>query len=178
MSIVLSISRDHEDVDTYEIPIMALPLSTFLATTTENLNEKDGESEEEEEEVNDGLGGRHIDLPVKFEHDYMTIIQQFLTFFATNTLPLKIKLPITTKSKEDVIHPKILEWLSGFSLNHLSRLRQIVTYFDIASLLEQIDAYLAIEIINNPKEVFKQFHEPTLTLASVDTVHQQFPIMN
>ena len=177
MSIVLTISRDHEDVDTYEIPETAAPLSTFLTTMLETCDTNEGESEDEED-VNDGIDGRHINLPIKFEHEYMTIIQQFLTFFATNTLPMKAQVPITTKSKEDVIHPKIMEWLTDFSLDQISRLRQITTYFTIDSLLDQLDAYLAIEIIQNPKEVFKQFHEPTLTLASVDTVQQRFPILN
>lgn len=177
MSIVLTISRDNEDVDTYDIPDAAVQLSTFLTTMIETCDTNEGESDDEED-VNDGLGGRRINLPVKFEHEYMTVITQFLTFFATNTLPLKAQVPITTKSKEDVIHPKILEWLTDFSLDQVSRLRQIATYFTIDGLLDQLDAYLAIEIIQNPKEVFKQFHEPTLTLASVDTVQQRFPILN
>ena len=177
MSIVLTVSRDHEDVDTYDIPDAAVPLSAFLITMTETCGTKDGESDEEED-VNDGLCGRRIDLPVMFEHEYMTVIQRFLTFFATNTLPEKAQVPITTKSKTDVIHPKILEWLTDFSLDQVSRLRQITTYFSIDSLLDQLDAYLAIEIIQNPKEVFKQFHEPTLTLASTETVQNRFPIFN
>lgn len=177
MSIALTISRGHEDVDTYDIPDAAVPLSTFLTTMIQTCDTKEGESDEEED-VQDGVSGRHIDLPVKFEHEYMTIIQRFLTFFATNTLPDTTQVPITTKSKADVIHPKILEWLTDFSLDQVSRLRQITTYFNIETLLDQLDAYLAIEIIQNPKEVFKQFHEPTLTLASTETVQNQFPIFN
>lgn len=177
MSIVLTISRDNEDVDTYDIPESAAPLSTFLNTMIESDDMNEGESDDEGD-VNDGLGGRRINLPVKFEHEYMTVITQFLTFFATNTLPLKAQVPVTTKSKEEAIHPKILEWLTDFSLDQVSRLRQIVTYFSIDSLLDQLDTYLAIEIIQNPKEVLKQFHEPTLTLASAETVQQQFPILN
>ena len=178
MSIVLSILRDHDEADTYEISKEAISLSSFLTTMVQaSLEEKEGESDQEEEDARDPLDICCIDLPVQFEDEFMVVIREFLNYFATNTLPMKLEVPIIAKSKENALHPKILEWLSGFTLDQLSRLRQIVTYFDIESLLEQIDIYLAIEIIQRPKEVFKQFHEPTLTLASTDAIQQRFPIL-
>ncbi len=173
----LVVTRQNAEEDVYDVCAQGLELSSVLKTMSTMSESPDGCSDQEEE-IGDELGEQTIHLPVTFAHKYMTIIVKFLNHFSTETLPLKIAQPIKSSKLEDVVHGVVLECIDGLSINQLSRLRQIATYFDMPCLLDQLDATLAIKIIQNPKEVFKELHEPNLTLVSKESVTEQFRILS
>lgn len=164
----LGIARSNGEVDTYDICTNGVELSPFLSTLIEK-NDSDHEEEEEENPIH---------LPVTFEDKYMKIVENYLNYFSRESLPLKIATPINSSNSNDILHPRIYEWLQDFSFNQLATFRQICMYFELDPLIEQIDGILAISIVKNPKEVFKEFHEPNLTLASKDSVTEEFPILH
>ncbi len=169
----LEIARSDGNVDVYTILSNGVELSPVLSVMAKKEeNENGSDQEEEETEVGEVL----VKLPVLFEDMYMKIIESYLNYFARESLPLKITVPINSSSS-NILHPRIYEWLQDFSLNQLARFRQICMYFEVDPLLDQIDAILAISIVKNPKDVFKDFHEPTLTLASKESATEEFPII-
>ena len=169
----LEILRASGDIDVYDIAPKGVELSPVLAMMVPDPEE--GESGDEGGE--DG-GQVRVRLPVTFEDQYMKIIENYLNYFARESLPLKIATPLTSKKAEDLLHPRIYEWLQDYSLDTLATFRQICMFFEVDPLIEQVDAILAIAIVANPKEVFQTFHEPNLTLASKDSVSSEFPILN
>jgi hypothetical protein len=168
----LEILRASGDTDVYDIAPKGVELSPVLAAMIPEQEE--GESEDEEADE----GQLRVRLPVTFEDQYMKIIENYLNYFARESLPLIIATPLTSKKAEDLLHPRIYEWLQDYSLDTLARFRQICMYFEVDPLIEQVDAILAIAIVANPKEVFQTFHEPNLTLASKDSVSSEFPILD
>lgn len=175
MKLIVTMPNAEDNV--YEVCDQGLELSSVLKTMSSMSELPDGCSDHEEE-IGGELEEQTIHLPVTFAHMYMTIIVKFLNYFSNETLPLKIAQPIKSSKLEDIVHDVVLECIDGLSINQLSRLRQIATYFDMPCLLDQLDATLAIEIIQNPKEVFKELHEPNLTLVSRESVSAQFPILS
>lgn len=173
----LVVSRQNAEEDVYDVCDQGLELSSVLKTMARLSESPDGFSDQEED-IGEELEEQTIHLPVSFEHKYMTIIVRFLNYFSNKTLPLKIVQPIRSNKLEDIVHGEVLECIDGLSINQLSRLRQIATYFDMSCLLDQLDATLAVKIIQNPKEVFKEIHEPNLTLVSKESVSAQFPILS
>lgn len=130
------------------------------------------------EHLLEGYDGDVLGLPVTFEHNYMQLVVQYLNYFAKASLPLKLPVPLPEKTGRDILHPQVDTWLHGLTLTQLARLRHVVMYFDITSFLDQIDGMLALAILHNPKDVFKTLHEPTLTLASKDSVTDIIPILS
>ena len=173
----LVVSRQNAEEDVYDVCDQGLELSSVLKNIISMSESPDGCSDQEEE-IDDDLEDQTIHLPVSFAHNYMQIIVRFLNYFSNKTLPLKIAQPIRSNKLEDIVHGEVLECIDGLSINQLSRLRQITTYFDIPCLLDQLDATLAVKIIQNPKEVFKEIHEPNLTLVSKESVSTQFSILS
>lgn len=155
----LEIARTHDEVDVYDVDDKCTLLSQVLAQF-----------------VNDDTNV--IRLPVHFEDMFMRIIEKYLNHFSKESLPLKLPMPLSDKSTQDILDPFIHEWVQELTLNELAKLRQVAMYFDLTPLIDQIDAILAIAIIQNPKEVFKTFHEPNLTMASKECVVEKFPILN
>ena len=117
-----------------------------------------------------------IQLPVQFEHKYMTIIEQFLTYFATNVLPDRLPV-LPPKATYAVLHPQIYTWIQDLSLNELATLRQVCMYFGVEPLIDQLDSFLAISIQNDPYTIFKELHDPLLTLTSQDVIENDYPIL-
>ena len=69
-----------------------------------------------------------------------------------------------------------MELLDKLTVTEISKLRQICTYFELTPFMNQIDAWLALKLLTEPKEVFKTFHEPNLTLAAQDVVIDKLAI--
>ena len=176
----LNITRPNGEIDTYTIPAKGIDLSSFLATLVQTKHDQHDQHDQHDEGQSDQedakIGDVDIVLPVTFEDVFMKVVESYLTYFAREPLPLKLVTPIVTNI--NILHPRVYEWLQDFSFNQLANFREICMYFDLVPLIEQIDGILAISLVKNPKEVFKNFHEPTLTLASRDSVTDEFPILN
>ena len=168
----LEIDRPGGEVDVYTIPSGGVGLSSVLGVMTKHEDEGESGGEEEDE-----MGETTVKLPVQFSDKFMNVVESYLNYFARESLPLKITTPIAPSSSVNILHPRIQEWLQDFSLAELARLRQICMYFELDPLIDQVDAILAISIITNPKDVFKDLHEPNLTLASKESVTNEFPIL-
>ena len=168
----LEIVRLDGEIDIYDVVNTGIALSPFLETIIPQPNDNESGGEEEDE-----LGEVTIRLPVTFADKYMKVVESYLNYFSRESLPVKITLPITTKETVEVLHPRIFEWLQNFTLDELARLRQVCMFFQLDPLIDEIDATLAIAILSDPKSVFKQFHEANLTLASKESVVEEFPIL-
>lgn len=181
---ILEIVRADNNVDEYEISEFSTALSPTLAALVGVEDSQNCKYDDDMQNENNGGGKDNQDeeirlrLPVTFEDHYMEILVQYFNFFAHNKLPALIKAPLNSAKPESLLHSRIYEWIQHLSPTELSRFRQIATFFQVQTLIDQIDGVLAIAILANPKDVLKEFHEPDLTLSSKQSVETRFVVFS
>jgi hypothetical protein len=157
---ILEIVRSNDEIDTYDINTNGVSLSPHLQQAIDE----------------DGPDDQVIRLPDTFKDQYMLIIEKYFNYFSHEPLPLKLPVPLPEKADISLVHAEIHEWMRPLTLTQLARMVEIAMYFELEALLDQVNAVLAISIMTNAKGVFKQFHEPSLTLTSKDSVSEKFPM--